>query len=64
MDDQSLSHTRWKSQYLIVFVTGFRHHIWVLRVYAPCRGDIKPPLEVVVEEMKKEEEKDGRNGVL
>ena len=37
MDDQSLSHTRWKCQYHIVFIPKYRRKV----MYGKVRGDIR-----------------------
>ena len=43
MDDQSLSHTRWKCQYHIVFIPKYRRKV----MYGKVRGDISEIIKIL-----------------
>ena len=43
MDDQSLSHTRWKCQYHIVFIPKYRRKV----MYGKVRGDIREIIKIL-----------------
>ena len=43
MDDQSLSHTRWKCQYHIVFIPKYRRKV----MYGKVRGDIREIIKIM-----------------
>ena len=43
MDDQSLSHTRWKCQYHIVFIPKYRRKV----MYGKVRGDIRESIKIL-----------------
>ena len=43
MDDQSLSHTRWKCQYHIVYISKYRRKV----MYGKVRGDIREIIKIL-----------------
>ena len=43
MDDESLSHTRWKCQYHIVFIPKYRRKV----MYGKVRGDIREIIKIL-----------------
>ena len=54
MDNKSLSHTKWKCQYHIVFIPKYRKKILYGRVKNDVREIItntKPPVELVVADL-------------